>query len=229
MVETFPQLFADTSSIPEIEKLMHLGIFSGITTNPLIVAKEAENREPADYYQELAKKYPDVPISIQLLDGNEHSLLEEAYKFAGISENIVIKVPMFRDGRGLAVASVLNKEGIPTNVTGLMNTEQLFLAVLTGATYVSLFFNRIKDSEGDPTKEIVQSRKLIDSICSKSKIITGSIRKIKDITQAIVAGSHIVTIPPQRVWEMVYHPQTEKFINQCQTDWNNFLKNSQGV
>lgn len=223
------QFFADTSDPKEIDALMKLGIFTGITTNPIIVAGQAGNRKPEEYYKELAERYPNVPISIQLLNENERTLLEEAHKFASISPNIVVKVPMFRDGRGITVSSALNKEGIKTNVTGLMTAEQLLLAISTdpAPTYVSLFFNRIKDGGGNPITEIQNSRQLIDAISSISKIITGSIRLLPDVREAIVAGSDIVTIPPARFWEMVYHPQTERFIEESQADWDKFLT-SQG-
>lgn len=221
-----PKFFTDTSNATEIDALMKLDIFSGITTNPIIVAGQAGNRKPEEYYKELAKRYPDVPISIQLLDDNEGVLLQEAHKYASISPNIVIKVPMFRDGRGIKTSSVLRKEGINTNVTGLMNAEQLLLAISTNPapTYVSLFFNRIKDGGGDPITEIKNSRILIDVIGSTAKIIVGSIRQLSDVREAVVAGTHIVTIPPARVWEMVYHPQTEIFIQKSQEDWNKFTK-----
>lgn len=221
----YPKLFADTSSISEIDALMNLGIFSGITTNPSIVARQAGNRKPEEYYKELADRYPNVPISIQLLDWDEKTLFDEAHKFAALSPNIVVKVPMFGDGRGLTVSSSLNKEGIQTNVTGLMNAGQLLLAILAdpGPTYVSLFFNRIKDGGGNPVQEISRSRELIERISSGSKIITGSIRKVEDIREAVVAGSHVVTIPPKMVWEMVCHPKTEEFIQGSQADWDHFL------
>lgn len=222
-----PQFFADTSSITEINSLMKLGIFSGITTNPLIVAKEAGRINPMEYYQQLAKTYPDVPISIQLLDGREENLLEEAHKFAAIASNIVVKVPMFGDGRGVSVAAKLSKEGIRTNVTALMDADQLTAVILTNPTYLSLFFNRIKDGQGDPIKEIENSRKLIDAIGSSSKIITGSIRMPSDIREALVAGSHIVTIPPARIKEMIGHPQSELFIKNAQSAWDEFIS-SQG-
>ena len=222
----FPQLFADTSSILEITVMIKTGIFSGITTNPIIVAGQAGNKEPLKYYEDLAAKYPNVPISIQLLDEDELTLLDHAHQFAAIAKNIVIKVPMFRDGRGLAVASALNKEGIPTNITGLMNAEQVMLAISIepGPTFVSLFFNRIKDGGGDPIIEIQNSRQLLDSIGSNSKIITGSIRKVSDVREALTAGSDIVTIPPKIFWEITYHPQTEFFIERSQTAWEEFLK-----
>lgn len=225
-----PQFFADTSSIPQIDWLMALGIFTGITTNPLIVAKEAGQSEPLAYYRELAKKYPKLPISIQLLDEPEDKLFEQAKEFSKIGENIVIKIPMFEDGRALKLLPQLIHKGIKTNVTGLMTAEQVLMVLQAGGnagpTYASLFFNRIIDGGGDPTLEINRARTLIDKFNSQTKIITGSIRKPQDVFDAVLAGSDIVTITPPIVESMIRHPETIKFIQQSQTAWEEFLANA---
>ena len=93
------KLFADTSKVSELKKLVELGIFKGVTTNPLIVAMEAGDADPKTYYEKLVGEFPDLPISIQLLDEPLDSLLEQARAYASIAPNIVIKVPMFGDGR----------------------------------------------------------------------------------------------------------------------------------
>lgn len=226
-----PKLYADTSKIAELEQLFELGIFSGITTNPIIVAKEAGNSEPRTYYEELAKRFPGLPISIQLLDRDIPTLIQEAKSLASISPDIVIKVPMFGDGRGLAVLSVLMKEKINTNVTALMKAEQLMLALLAGSrkneqngpTYVSLFFNRIKDAGGNPNFEIGRSRDFIDKLSFRSKIITGSIRRGEDVYEAAIAGSHIVTVTPKVIWSMIKHQKSDEFIAESENAWNSFV------
>lgn len=223
-----PKIFADSSKISEIEQLIQLGIIHGITTNPLIVAKEAGNSEPINYYRKLVEEFPELPISIQLLDHDLETLLEEARSFASISPNIVIKVPMFSNGRGLALISQLSSEGIKTNVTGLMKAEQLFLSLLAGKSkgphYVSLFFNRIKDGGGDPKFEIQRSRKLLDQLSHQAEIIVGSIRQGSDVFEAALAGGNIVTVTPKVIWEMVEHIKTTEFINQCQQSWDELIK-----
>lgn len=226
-----PKFFADTSNISEIERLVSLGIISGITTNPVIVAKEASNAEPITYYEKLAKKFPNLPISIQLFDNTIKTLLKQARVFSSISPNIVVKVPMFGDGRGLTLISKLTQENITINVTALMSAQQLLLALVAGKmaptkgpAYVSLFFNRIKDGGGDPQKEIYDSRTLIEKRGSGSQIIVGSIRKPEDVCEAVLAGAHIVTTPPKILWEMISHPKSLEFIEQSQTSWNELLK-----
>lgn len=220
---SLPRLFADTSSIPEIERLKELGLIHGITTNPILVAKESNTGNPFGHYEELAKSFPDMPISIQLLDEDVPTLIQRAKSFAAISPNIVVKVPMFGDGRGLSVLYQLTREGIKTNVTGLMKAEQLLLALLVGRgqgpAYVSLFFNRIRDGGGNPTEEITRSRHLIEAFNFNSEIITGSIRGQKDVYEATIAGTHIVTVTPSVIWEMIHHHKSVEFIEQSQRDW----------
>lgn len=232
MRERRPTLFADTSDIQEARQLMDLGIFSGITTNPLIVAKEAGNSEPHKYYQRLAEAFPNVPVSVQLLDADVPTLVAQANDFAAISPNIFIKVPMFGDGRGLKVIHKLAKESpeININVTGLINAEQALLAWFAGnrgknrgPTYLSLFFNRIKDGGGNPQKEIKRTRNFIELFEADSEIIAGSIRKGEDVYQAAIAGAHIVTVTPNVIWQMIPHPKTTEFIEQSQEAWENLV------
>jgi len=218
-----PRLFADTSKISELEKLLELGIFSGITTNPIIVAKEAGNSEPRAYYEELANRFPGMPISIQLLDRDVPTLIQEARSLATISPEIVIKIPMFGDGRGLAVLSALMKDGVKTNVTALMKAALIAANKNGGPTYVSLFFNRIKDGKGNAKLEIDKSRKFINKLGFRSKIITGSIRRGEDVYEAIAAGTHIVTVTPKVIWEMVKHQKSDEFVSESENAWSNFI------
>jgi len=221
-----PTLFADTSDIKEIKQLMELGIFDGITTNPIIVAEQAGKNEPAKQYQKIIDEFPDYPVSIQLLDNDVPTLIQQGKDYAAISPNVVIKVPMFGNGKGLTVIRGLMDEGININVTAMMSAEQALLATMAGRTedkngpaYLSLFFNRIKDGGGNPMVEIEETRRLIDNYNLDSRIIAGSIRKPSDVYDAIIAGTHIVTVPPKIVWEMIKDQQSEKFIDQAQSAW----------
>lgn len=221
-----PKLFADTSKIPEIAKMVDTGAVYGVTTNPLIVTAEALGKDPDGYYQEVVRKFSHLPVSIQLLDADTDTLLSQARNYAKLGSNVVVKVPMFPDGRGLHLVNKLLAEGIKVNVTALMTTEQLSLALVSGKgsqmkgpNYLSLFFNRIRDGGGSPTLEIKRSRVLLERCGSGSEIIAGSIRSGQDVTDAFLAGAHIVTVTPKVFWGMISHPKSEEFINQCQAKW----------
>mgnify|MGYP001563332635 CR=1 FL=1 len=224
----FPQFFADTSDLSELEKLVKLDIITGITTNPVIVAKDVQGGDPINGYKQLATRFPEYPISIQLLDECEEELFEHAKQFTAIGPNIVVKIPMFGDGRGLKLLPRLIAEGINTNVTGLMSAEQILTVLQAGRgkgpTYVSLFFNRIKDGGGDPGSEINRSRHLIEHLDSKTRIITGSIRNPSDVLDAVMAGTNIVTITPPIFWAMINHPKSVEFIAQSQAAWEEMIK-----
>ena len=222
-MEEYPQFFADTSRIPEIKKMMDLGIFSGITTNPGIVASESPESDPIEGYKQIALEFPGILFSIQLLDKPLPDLIEQGRQFANISPKAVIKVPMFGDGRGLTTMSTLLREKIKINATALMSAEQATLAIMLNPTFVSLFFNRIKDYNNNHLQEISNTRELIEKIGSTSKIIVGSIRKSQDIREALGAGAHIVTITPKVLWPMIAHPKTEDFIKENQESWEKLI------
>ncbi len=221
-----PKIFADSSNIAEISRLRQLSLISGITTNPIIVAKETDTGDITSYYQRLLDCFPNLPISIQLLDETTKGMISRARTYASLSPQVVIKIPMFGDGKGLEVMQQLVQEGIKTNVTGLVKAEQVKLAVTsamtartTGPSYVSLLYGRIADSGGQPEDEISLSRKWLDRYRPETEIITGSIRRGSDVLKADLAGSHIVTVTPKILWEMVQDPQTEKYIQQSQAAW----------
>ena len=161
------------------------------------------------------------------MDESEAELFKHSMEFASIGPNIVVKVPMFGDGRGLKLLPKLIAEGIKTNITGLMTAEQVLTVLLAGQgkgpTYVSLFFNRIKDGNGNPNIEISRTRALIEQLASDTKIITGSIRNPSDILDAVIAGTHIVTITPPVFENMIKHPKSDEFVNQSQKAWEELL------
>lgn len=221
-----PTFFADTSSIQELRELMGWGIFKGITTNPVIVAKEApQSTDPLLYFREIATTFPDYPVSTQLVDSSDFEMtLEKARQYASLSPNVVIKVPMFANGQGIRIVNTLTREGIKVNVTALMTAEQAMFTMMGDIcpTYVSLFYNRAKDGGEDPRKEIENTREFIDKLGLATKIIVGSIRSRADVREALVSGTHIVTIPPKIIFDSVNHPQSTKFIAQCADDWKKF-------
>lgn len=238
-----PTFYADSSNIGDIAGMIETGIISGITTNQGIFVKDNPDKDYngfIDHIKTMLQEFPGKPISIQLPDDDEKALVRLAEEWAKISENVVIKVPFLNRGRGIALTGKLTRVGIKVNVTGLMKYEQVLPALIAGRvgesngpTYISLFYNRIKDTaslknynpelhgSSDPRVEIQRSRERIDLPKDpfSTMIIAGSIRKADDIVRASDAGAHIVTIPPARFWEMLGHPQTEKFIEESQASW----------
>lgn len=216
-------IFLDTASVTEIKETLSWGIISGVTTNQKIfLAEKGVNFK--DRVLEILSLV-DGPLSVELTKtaSSEEDLVEEAKEYSSWNpKNIVVKVPMFGDGRGLRIVNKLKKENIKTNMTCIMTTNQVLLATKAGATYASVFFNRVRDSGGDPVQVIQESRCIIERGGFATRIIVGSIRKPEDVNEAAVAGAHIITIPYRILVQMPYHWKTEDTIKEFDRAWQEF-------
>jgi transaldolase len=217
------EIFLDTASAKEIKDILPLGVISGVTTNQKIFSCE-KGINFKDRVQEILSII-DAPLSIEVTKTNEsdEALIAEAKEYSSWSpKNIVIKIPMFGDGRGLRIANKLHKEKIKTNITCLITTNQVALAALGGATYASIFYCRVRDSGGDPVKVIQESKRIIDESNLPTRIIVGSIRKPEDVAEAAAAGAHIITITPKVLLQMPFHQKTEDTIKEFDKAWLEF-------
>jgi transaldolase len=212
-------IFIDSSDPKEIKELYAWGCISGVTTNPLIIAKEAPDADLAERIREvLSVSWGDV--SVELTTETEHEMLEEALGYhAWDPARITIKVPFSETG--LRVLHQLVKRGIKTNVTCLMAMNQAYLAALTGATYVSLFSGRVQDMGYDVRPVIAATRDVLDREGLASKIIVGSMRHLMDVNEALEAGAHVPTITPPILRKMVWHPRTIETIAEFNNAWRN--------
>lgn len=219
------EIFLDTASVKEIKEMLSWGIISGVTTNQKIfLAEKGVNFK--DRVLEILSLV-DGPISVELTKTAEgdDDLVQEAKEYSHWNpKNIVVKVPMFSDGRGLRIVNRLRKENIKTNMTCMITTNQVMLAAKAGATYASIFFNRVRDSGIDPIKVIQESKRIIEEGHLHSKIIVGSIRKPEDVNEAAVAGAHIITIPYKILVQMPFHQKTEDTIKEFDQAWLEFKK-----
>jgi transaldolase len=198
-------------------------VISGVTTNQKIFLAEkgCNFRERVREILSLVKG----PLSVELTktDGTDEEMIKEALEYSRWSpKNIVIKVPMFGDGRGLKIISQLHGRRVKTNATALISVNQVMLAAKAGATYASIFFNRVKDAGEDAERAVRESRALLDRMGSPTKIIVGSIRRPEDVAQAAVAGTHVITIPYKILTQMPYHKKTEETIAEFDRAWQEF-------
>ena len=212
-------IFIDSSDPKEIKELFGWGVLSGVTTNPLIIAKEAPDADLGERIREiLAVSWGDV--SVELTHETEKEMLEEALAYhAWDPERITIKIPMSE--HGLRVLHQLAKKNIKTNVTCLMAMNQAYLAALAGATYVSIFSGRVRDMGYDVKPIIKSTREILDREGLKSKIIVGSMRHMMDVNEALENGCHVPTITPPILRKMVWNPRTEATIEEFNSAWRN--------
>jgi len=210
-------LFLDSSEPSEIRDIFAWGVVVGVTTNPLILAREAG---AADLEQRIRSvvEVSKGPVSVELTTETFTDMMDEARRYhAWAPSRIVIKVPFGEVG--LRVTHALTTLGIETNVTCLMSFSQAYLAALAGGTYVSIFSGRVRDMGYDVRPVIGATRAQIDREKLSSKIIVGSIRHIADVTEALEHGAHVVTVPPGILRKMLHNPKTDETIREFNAAW----------
>jgi transaldolase len=215
------QFFLDTASLKEIEEFTRWGIADGVTTNQKIFLSEGG----VDFKRRILKICALVngPVSVETTKSTVPELLEEARKYALWHKNIVVKVAMYGDGRGLQVVRQLAKEHIKTNMTVMMTFNQLVLAAKAGATYVSLFYNRSKEAGENPAQIIRDYATVAEEGNLSARLIVGSIRTPEDVALAVAAGAHIMTVPAKILKQMPFNKRTEETIEEFDKAWQDFL------
>lgn len=213
------KLFIDTANIDEIRDINDWGVICGVTTNPSLIAKEG--RDFKEVIHEITS-IVDGPISAEVISLNADEMVEEALELVKIHKNIVIKIPMTKDG--LKAVSVLSKKGIKTNVTLIFSASQALLAARAGATYVSPFVGRMDDISNEGIDVIEDIVDIFDLHGIKTEIISASIRHPMHVIQSAKAGAHIATIPFKVFQAMLNHPLTDIGIEKFLKDWEGVPK-----
>ncbi|MGI6633364.1 MAG: fructose-6-phosphate aldolase [Bacillota bacterium] len=208
------QLFLDTANIDEIREAASWGVISGVTTNPSLIAKE--RRDFRTVVKEISEVVPG-PISAEVLSEKAEDMIPEARDLAKIAPNIVIKIPMTKEG--LKAVKVLSKEGVKTNVTLVFSASQGLLASLAGATYISPFIGRLDDISNEGMEVVTDLVMLIENYGFDTKVIAASIRHPMHVVEAARASAHIATVPFKVLGQMLHHPLTDLGIKRFQDDW----------
>lgn len=209
------KFFIDTANIDEIVEVNSWGILDGVTTNPSLIAKEGRN------FEEVVKEITDIvdgPISAEVISLDSEGMLEEARELAKIHKNIIIKIPMTKEG--LKAVSQLDKEGIKTNVTLIFSANQALMAAKAGASYVSPFIGRLDDISTDGMKLIEDVVDIFNTFCIETEIIAASIRHPMHVIECALSGADIATIPYKIFNQMFKHPLTDSGIEQFLKDWD---------
>ena len=209
------KFFIDTANLDEIREAEAMGIISGVTTNPSLIAKEGRDYE--ETLQEIAQ-IVDGPISGEVKASTTlaRDMVMEGRVISRIHPNMVVKIPMTREG--LKAVKILASEGIKTNVTLVFSATQAILAARAGATYVSPFLGRLDDISTDGTrliKEVMEIFRLYPDITTK--VICASIRHPMHVVECAKTGADIATVPYKVLMQMVQHPLTRTGIEKfCQ-------------
>lgn len=213
------KLFIDTANVAEIRNAAEMGILSGVTTNPSLIAKEGR-----DFVQTLKEiiDIVDGPISAEVVSLDADAMVEEGLPLAALHPNIVIKVPMTAEG--LKAVYRFAKRGIKTNVTLVFSANQALLAARAGASFVSPFIGRLDDINMDGVELIQDISSIFDIHGIETEIIAASIRHPMHVFYAAKAGSHIATCPYPVLDRMIKHPLTDQGIEKFLADWSKVAK-----
>lgn len=210
------ELFIDTANIEEIKKANDMGVISGVTTNPSLIAKEGR-----DFKQVIAEiaSIVDGPISgeVKATTVDAEGMVQEGREIAAIHKNMVVKIPMTAEG--LKACKILAKEGIKTNVTLVFSANQALLAARAGATFVSPFLGRLDDISVPGIDLIRTIAEMFAVQGLKTKIIAASIRNPIHVTDSALAGADIATVPYKVIEQMTKHPLTDQGIAKFQADY----------
>ncbi len=221
------KIFVDSANLNDIEEALKRGFVSGVTTNPTLVAREEKGNfsERIRSIIALIRKYvSDIPLSVEVFSSSPAEMIRQAESFVAAFNYpaLHVKVPIGWDE--LAVIRELKQRGIRVNCTCCMSFTQALLAARAGADYVSLFYGRIRDHGTDPAIVVRQVRAAFAEDGVGAQIIVGSIRKAEDVTEALVAGAHIVTVPPKFFRELVSHPKTDEVVGQFLADFQTWMR-----
>lgn len=209
------KIFIDTANIKEIKEGFEMGVISGVTTNPSLIAKEK-----CDFVEVIQKitSIVDGPISAEIdpTISNAKDMVIEGEKIAKIHKNIVVKLPTTSEG--LKACKELTQLGIKTNMTLIFSVPQALLAVNAGATYVSPFVGRLDDISMNGIQLVKDIAEVFSIYKIKTKIIAASIRNTTHIIECAKVGADIMTIPFSLLKAMVYHPLTDQGIEKFKKD-----------
>lgn len=209
------KLFIDTANVEEIREAAKMGCISGVTTNPSLIAKEG--REFKEVVKEICS-IVDGPISAEVISLKADEMVEEAKELAKIHENIVIKLPITKDG--LEACRKLTNLGIKTNVTLIFSATQALMAARAGATYVSPFLGRLDDIGVNGLELIAEIAEIFDVHGIETEIIAASVRNPYHAKESARLGAHIATIPYKVLMKMIEHTLTDAGIKKFLADWN---------
>ncbi len=217
------KFFLDTPNLDKIKEAIEYGVIDGITTNPSLIAKEGLIGEAKIY-----KRYTDIcnlvdgPVSAEVISTNYKGMIEEGEKLASLHKNIVVKVPVIKDG--IKAIKYLSANGIKTNCTLIFTPGQALLASKAGASYVSPFVGRLDDISQDGTKLVGQIVNMFNYYKFNTQVIAASLRSTLHIAKCIELGVHIATIPLEPILALLNHPLTEAGLKQFLDDYNEVNK-----
>lgn len=214
------KIFIDTANLKEIKEAADMGLLDGVTTNPSLVAKEGHK----DFKSMLEKicSIVDGDISAEVVSTDCDNIVKEGRELAKIHKNIVIKVPLIKEG--LKAVKIFSSEGIKTNVTLCFSPSQALLAAKAGAYLVSPFVGRLDDISYNGMELISQIRQIYDNYDYQTQILVASVRHPIHFVESCMIGADFCTMPFKVIEQLAKHPLTDIGLEKFLDDWNKLNK-----
>jgi transaldolase len=207
------QFFLDTGDLNEIKEAASWGVIDGVTTNPSLVAKTGKNQ--MTLIREICE-IVDGPISAEVISTDAQGMLKEAEELAKIHPNVVIKLPMTKDG--MMALKELSAKDIKTNVTLVFSANQALLAAKNGATYVSPFIGRLDDIGQTGMELIEEIRAIFNNYGFETQILAASVRHSDHVKMCALNGADVSTVPFKVLEGLFHHPLTKIGLDQFLAD-----------
>jgi len=209
------KFFVDTASLDSIKEANDLGVLDGVTTNPSLMMKEGiTGKENIEAHYKKITEIVSGDVSAEVISTDFDGIVEEGKRLAAIAPNIVVKVPMIREG--IKAIRWFTDNGIKTNCTLVFSAGQAIMAAKAGATYLSPFIGRVDDISWDGISLIREIAEVYSIQGYDTEILAASIRSPKHIVEAAKNGADVVTCPLSAMLGLLKHPLTdiglEKFL-----------------
>ena len=212
------KFFIDTANLDQIKEANDLGVLDGVTTNPSLMAKEGISGEAniIQHYVDICK-IVDGPVSAEVISTDFDGIVKEGEKLAALHPNIVVKVPMIRDG--VKALRYFTDRNIKTNCTLIFSAGQALLAAKAGATYVSPFIGRLDDISSSGMNLIAEIRTIYDNYLFETEILAASVRHTMHIIDCATVGADVATCPLSAITGLLKHPLTDSGLEKFLADY----------
>ena len=213
------KFFIDTANLGQIKEAQELGVLDGVTTNPSLMAKEG-----IAGHDNILKHYVDIcnlvdgDVSAEVISTDFEGMIREGDALAELHENIVVKIPMIKDG--VKALRYFSDQGIKTNCTLVFSAGQALLAAKAGATYVSPFIGRLDDISVNGLDLIAQIRLIYDNYLYDTQILAASIRHTMHVINCAELGADVMTGPLSSITGLLNHPLTDSGLEKFIADYN---------
>lgn len=217
------KFFIDTADLEEIKEAHDLGVLDGVTTNPSLCAKIGVE----DFEAHIARicNIVEGDVSAEVVSTEFDEIMTEAHKLARIADNVVVKVPLIKEG--IKAIRALSEEGIRTNCTLCFSATQALIAAKAGASYISPFIGRLDDISDDGMQLIADVVQIYTNYGYQTEVLAASIRHPMHVLEAARLGADVATMPLSVIDQLLKHPLTDIGLERFLSDWDSLQKKLQ--